>query len=46
VGCRFAPRCPFALARCSDGDVELEQATGNHLTRCIRRHELEELNVL
>jgi peptide/nickel transport system permease protein len=46
VGCRFAPRCPFALARCSDGDVVLEQATGNHLTRCIRRHELEELNVL
>lgn len=46
AGCRFAPRCPFAEARCSEGDVVLEQATADHLTRCVRRHELEELNVL
>jgi peptide/nickel transport system ATP-binding protein len=35
VGCRFAPRCPFALPACTTGPVVQSQAHG-HLSACLR----------
>jgi peptide/nickel transport system permease protein len=34
AGCRFAPRCPLAEARCVEAEVPLYQANGS-LVRCI-----------
>jgi len=34
AGCRFAPRCPHATARCRSGEPELLQVDGE-LVRCI-----------
>ena len=42
-GCRFAPRCPFALPACRAG-VPPEVAVGpEHGAACIRAHEIEAL---
>ena len=35
-GCRFAPRCPYADARCTQEDPELEQCTPGHMVRCMK----------
>jgi peptide/nickel transport system ATP-binding protein len=40
-GCRFHPRCPYALADCSRRQVELEVAGGGHRVACLRWRELE-----
>jgi peptide/nickel transport system permease protein len=34
VGCRFAPRCPFAEARCTAAEVPLYSVNGS-LVRCV-----------
>ena len=39
-GCRFHPRCGFAIEACSSGDIPLVKI-GDSLTRCIRAAELE-----
>jgi peptide/nickel transport system ATP-binding protein len=38
-GCRFAPRCPYAVDACREQDPELAGA-GNHRVACIRADEL------
>ena len=39
-GCRFAPRCPHAIAACSAAPPALDQAAPGHTVRCIRWTEL------
>ena len=34
AGCVFAPRCPFAEPRCTDGPQPLTPASAGHLARC------------
>ena len=34
VGCAFAPRCPEACARCSEGPVPVTEVEPGHLVRC------------
>jgi oligopeptide/dipeptide ABC transporter ATP-binding protein len=38
-GCRFAPRCPHADARCTSTEIPLFRANGS-LVRCIRHEEV------
>ncbi len=45
TGCRFEPRCPHAVARCSAASVPLqpvvsEPASSGRLVRCVRAEEL------
>ena len=35
-GCRFAPRCPFAIARCAEAAPALAEITPGHFSACIR----------
>ncbi|HEY7580113.1 MAG TPA: ABC transporter ATP-binding protein [Acetobacteraceae bacterium] len=39
VGCRFAERCPFAVARCRDEPPPLVAVANDHLTACWRSGE-------
>ena len=39
-GCRFAPRCPHAIAACSAAPPGLEAPGAGREVRCIRWHEL------
>jgi oligopeptide/dipeptide ABC transporter ATP-binding protein len=39
-GCRFQPRCGYALDSCSERPIELTVAGEDHLTRCRRADEL------
>ena len=39
-GCRFTPRCPYAIDACRTGVPELVEARPDHHARCIRSHEL------
>jgi len=41
VGCRFAPRCPFAKEVCNLQKQKLEQVESNHFVACCRIDELE-----
>ena len=36
VGCRFAPRCPFADARCRSDEPPLRELGPGHLAACWR----------
>ena len=36
AGCRFAPRCPFAIAACSAATPPLADVGGGHAVACIR----------
>ncbi len=40
AGCRFAPRCPYAIEHCHAAPPALEQAADRHRVRCHRRSEL------
>jgi oligopeptide transport system ATP-binding protein len=43
AGCRFHPRCPFAIERCRIEEPALEHSDGStHLAACHRQHELPE----
>jgi oligopeptide/dipeptide ABC transporter ATP-binding protein len=33
-GCRFHPRCPFAVARCSEEEPQLREVAPGHLVSC------------
>jgi oligopeptide/dipeptide ABC transporter ATP-binding protein len=35
-GCRFAPRCPFAIARCAEGAPPLTEVAPGHFSACLR----------
>ena len=35
VGCRFAPRCPYAVASCTEADIDLASPADAHAFRCI-----------
>jgi oligopeptide/dipeptide ABC transporter ATP-binding protein len=39
-GCRFHPRCGFAIDACRAGEVRLEAADPGHATRCLRWRDL------
>ena len=41
-GCRFAPRCPHAVAECHDRPQRLERADENHEVACWLWHEIAE----
>ncbi len=45
-GCAFAPRCPFALPRCSTEAPALTPATPGHLVACHRADAYAELEPL
>ena len=36
AGCRFHPRCPLAIPKCSEVDPPLENKAPNHYVACIR----------
>jgi oligopeptide/dipeptide ABC transporter ATP-binding protein len=40
TGCRFHPRCPYAIPECASAPVELRAAGEQHRARCIRIDEL------
>jgi oligopeptide/dipeptide ABC transporter ATP-binding protein len=40
TGCRFHPRCPYAIDACESTTVELADAGVGHRARCIRMDEL------
>jgi peptide/nickel transport system ATP-binding protein len=42
-GCRFAPRCRFAEAKCTTVDPPLVEHEPRHAGACIRRPEIQEL---
>jgi peptide/nickel transport system ATP-binding protein len=44
-GCRFAPRCPFALPRCHT-DPAMRHVGPGHLARCHRSDEMDALRPL
>jgi peptide/nickel transport system ATP-binding protein len=40
AGCRFAPRCPYALDTCRQGDLPLRAFSGGRATACVRAGDL------
>ena len=44
-GCRFNPRCPYAVDACRTTDPVLEMVAPAHMSACIRASELTELAV-
>jgi oligopeptide transport system ATP-binding protein len=42
-GCRFAPRCELAQARCNQQPPDLEVVAGDHLAACFRAEEAAKL---
>lgn len=42
-GCRFAPRCPFAMGVCMGKDPELREIGPNHYVACTRYEEIKGL---
>ena len=45
-GCRFAPRCPFALAACTTEPVLIARNdTRNHVSACLRDGEADQLRI-
>ena len=45
-GCRFAPRCPFALPKCSSESTPLVSPVPGRSSRCFRAEELLQEGVL
>ena len=43
LGCRFHPRCPYAVDECKQIDPILEQAKEDHLVACIRFRKINEI---
>jgi peptide/nickel transport system ATP-binding protein len=40
AGCRFAPRCPYRIEACTQGDVRLADVGPGHSSACIRASEI------
>jgi peptide/nickel transport system ATP-binding protein len=45
-GCRFVPRCPFALNACSTGDAIVAGGNPSHVSGCRRDAEADQLRTL
>lgn len=45
-GCRFAPRCRYAIEACRASPVDLVEVATGRSTRCIRRGDLERLELV
>jgi peptide/nickel transport system ATP-binding protein len=45
AGCRFEPRCPFALPRCAADDPRMEQTAGPVAVACHRASEADALRL-
>ena len=45
VGCRFAPRCPFALDICRKVEPPSEAIESGHMVACHRMHEADMMRV-
>jgi oligopeptide/dipeptide ABC transporter ATP-binding protein len=43
IGCRFAPRCKFAITRCTTETPELMAVEGKHFSACWRMNELPKI---
>ena len=43
AGCRFAPRCPFALTRCHTEAPAMQAVSDGHAARCLRVAEMDTL---
>jgi oligopeptide/dipeptide ABC transporter ATP-binding protein len=43
TGCRFCPRCPFAINKCAEIEPPLRSMGAGHLTACHRAEELSQL---
>jgi peptide/nickel transport system ATP-binding protein len=43
AGCRFAPRCPFALSTCASGTVAIGAGAAGHVSACVRDGEADRL---
>ncbi len=43
AGCRFNPRCPFAIDKCKIYDPKLEEVEENHLVACLRYKEINDM---
>jgi oligopeptide/dipeptide ABC transporter ATP-binding protein len=41
--CAFAPRCPYVIDKCNEKMPELEEVGPNHISRCFRSSEIDEL---
>jgi oligopeptide/dipeptide ABC transporter ATP-binding protein len=41
LGCRFHPRCPYAVPACASAPVDLRTTGDGHLARCLRVDELD-----
>ena len=39
-GCRFAPRCQYAMEKCRQGEIPLIEVCPQHISRCIRVNEI------
>ena len=42
--CAFAPRCKYAIDKCTEKMPELEEVSPGHFSRCIRASELSEIS--
>ncbi|NIO09668.1 MAG: hypothetical protein GTO40_17355, partial [Deltaproteobacteria bacterium] len=42
-GCRFHPRCPFAIERCRNEEPPLEEVSIAHKAACHRKSDVEKL---
>jgi peptide/nickel transport system permease protein len=40
LGCRFHPRCPYAVPACASAPVDLRSTGDGHLARCLRVDDL------
>ncbi len=43
AGCRFAPRCPFAIERCHRERPVMQALSARHAARCLRAAEMDDL---
>ena len=42
-GCRFHPRCPYAIDKCKIFDPKLEEVEEDHVVACIRHKEINNM---
>jgi len=36
AGCAFAPRCPYVMPECREGEIAFNRVGADHIARCIR----------
>jgi ABC-type dipeptide/oligopeptide/nickel transport system ATPase component len=40
-GCRFHPRCPYCVQKCTEGTIPLFDVGAGRESRCVRVDEIE-----